>query len=594
MKAGESLLSTTLFLFLWLILKYNKGYTPRAEFKMVRGWGVVNCWLILMRVLLLSTPYPLGESPLPPLSLAYLAGVLDREGIEVKILDFLVTRYHPRKLRQELEEYRPQLVGATCVTLNYPIATRMLKVCKAFDPDIITVIGGPHVTFALEETLLQAPWIDAIVIGEGEKTLAELAKAVEEGKDFHQVAGIAFVDGGMVVKTSPRTLIENLDQIPLPARELLPIARYRALGMPCTVITSRGCPYSCIFCSGHRMFGPRVRFRNPGLVVDEIERIQHDFGSAQINIVDDTFTLNRRHARAVCEELLRRNLRIKWSVFARVDTVTEDLAQLMKRAGCEWMLFGIESADEEILKTIRKGITPDGVWRGVKIAAEAGIGVFNSFILGLPGESWDTALKSMAFADELYRKYGAKYGFHILSPLPGTELYERAKDYGLRILSQNWARYNANEPITETATMSKEMIKEAIAIYDWGVEGAWDDINRRAKDGDAQCAEMVEGKEREAFVWTLLQGDVIEGLGRMTAATALNPSNAEAELARRVSRKLDLDVKVVQRRMEELVAKGVLRLEPGGGGLRWQWSDTQKLESLPLPKGYTTRYTELV
>jgi len=576
MKAGESLLPTTSFL--WLILKYNKGYTPLAKFQMVRECGVVHCWLITMRVLLLSTPHPLEESPLPPLSLAYLAGILNREGIEVKILDFLVTQYRPRKLRQELEEYRPQLVGATCVTLNYPIATRMLKVCKALDPNIITVIGGPHVTFALEETLLQAPWIDAIVIGEGEKTLAELAKAVEEGKDFHHVAGIAFVDGGMVVKTSPRALIENLDQIPLPARGLLPIARYSALGTPCTVITSRGCPYSCIFCSGRQMFGPRVRFRNPGLVVDEIDRIQHDFESAQINIVDDTFTLNHRHARAVCEEILRRNLKIKWSVFARVDTVTEELAQLMKRAGCEWMLFGVESADEEILKTIRKGITPDAVWRGVKIAAEAGIRVFNSFILGLPGESWDTALKSMTFADELYRKYGAKYGFHILSPLPGTELYERAKDYGIRILSRNWARYNANEPITETATMSKEMIKEAIAIYDWGVEGAWDHIKLQAKDGDAQCAELVEGKERETFVWTLLQGDVIERLGRMAAATALNTSNAEVELARRVSRKLGLDIEVVQRRLGELVAKGVLRLEQAGDGLRWRWSDTQKLE----------------
>ncbi len=326
------------------------------------------------------------------------------------------------------------------------------------------------------------------------------------------------------------------------------------------------------------MFGPKVRFRNPGLVVDEIEKLQRDFGLAKINIADDTFTLNHHHTRAVCEEMLRRNLKIKWSVFARVDRISEDMAQLMKRAGCEWVLFGVESADEEILKTIRKGITSDGVRRGVKIAAEAGINVFNSFILGLPGESWNTALKSMAFGDELYHKYGAKYGFHILSPLPGTELYERAKDYGIRILSRNWARYNANEPITETATMSREMIKEAMSIYDRGIEDAWDDIKRRAKDGDAQCAEIIEGKEREEFVWTLLHGDVIEGLGGMASATALNPSNAEAELARRVSRKLGLDIEVAQRRMGELIAKRVLRLEPRRNGLRWQWSDTQRLK----------------
>jgi len=326
------------------------------------------------------------------------------------------------------------------------------------------------------------------------------------------------------------------------------------------------------------MFGHKVRFRNPGLVVDEIEKLQRDFGLAKINIVDDTFTANHHHARAVCEEMLRRNLKIPWSVFARVDSVNEDLSQLMKRAGCEWMLFGVESADEEILKTIRKGITPDKVRRGVKIAAEAGIGVFNSFIFGLPGESRDTALKSMAFGDELYHKYGAKYAFHILSPLPGTELYERAKDYGIRILSRNWARYNANEPITETATMSREMIKEAMAIYDRAIEEAWDYMKRRAKDGDTQYAEIIEGKEREGFVWTLLEGDVIEGLGGMASATTLNPGKAEAELARRVSRKLGLDIEVARRRIGELIAKGVLNLEPKGNGLQWQWSDAQKLK----------------
>jgi radical SAM superfamily enzyme YgiQ (UPF0313 family) len=531
-----------------------------------------------MRVLLLSTPHPLEESPLPPLSLSYLAAVLAEEGIQVRIVDFLVTHYDPGKLRRELEEYKPQLVGATCVTLNYPIARRMLKVCKAFDPHIFTVIGGPHVTFALEETLLRSPWIDAIVIGEGERTLVELAGAVEAGKDIRQVRGIAFASGGRVVKTPPQAPIEDLDQLPLPARELLPMARYRALGAPCTVITSRGCPFSCIFCSGRRMFGPKVRFRSAGPVVDEIERLQRDFGLAKINIVDDTFTLNHNHTRAVCEEMLRRDLKLKWSVFARVDRISQDLAQLMNRAGCEWLLFGVESADEGILKTIRKGITPEDVRRGVKIAAEAGINVFNSFILGLPGESRETARKSLAFGDELYQEYGAKYGFHMLSPLPGTEIYERAKDYGIRILSRNWARYNANEPITETATMSTEMVNEAMSFYDRGIEAAWDDIKQRAKNGEAGCADIIEGKERNEFVWALFQGDVIEKLGGMASAAVLNQGHAESELSRRVSRKLGIDITLGRRRLGELIARGVLQMDSKGNGLRWQWTDTQRLK----------------
>jgi radical SAM superfamily enzyme YgiQ (UPF0313 family) len=276
--------------------------------------------------------------------------------------------------------------------------------------------------------------------------------------------------------------------------------------------------------------------------------------------------------------MFRRNLNIKWSVFARVDRISEELAQLMNRAGCEWMLFGVESADEEILKTIKKGITPEDVKRGVKIASEAGINVFNSFILGLPGESRETAHKSLAFGDELYQKYGAKYGFHMLSPLPGTEIYERAEDYGIHILSRNWARYNANEPITETATMNREMVKEAVSIYDRGIEAAWDDIKHRAKDGDPECAQIIEGKQRNEFVWVLLQGDLIEKFGGIALAAAHNDGSPESELARRISGKLGVDVETSQRWIGELIASGVLRQESRGNGLRWQWTDTQELK----------------
>jgi radical SAM superfamily enzyme YgiQ (UPF0313 family) len=417
-----------------------------------------------------------------------------------------------------------------------------------------------------------------VVIGEGERTLVELARAVGEDNGIHHVSGLAFADGGRVIKTSARPLIDNLDKLPLPRRELLPMARYRALDTPCTVITSRGCPYSCIFCSGHRMFGPRIRFRSPGLVVDEIERLQRDFGLARINIVDDTFTLNHNHARAVCEEMLKRSLKLKWSVFARVDRIDEDLARLMQGAGCEWVLFGVESADEGILKTIKKGATPEDVRRGVRIAAAAGINVFNSFILGLPGESPETARKTLAFGDELYQEYGAKYGFHMLSPLPGTEIYERAKDYGIRILSRNWARYNANEPITETATMSPEMVKEAMSFYNRGIEAAWDNMRQQAKNGDADCTEIIEGKEKNEFVWALFQGDIIEKLGGMASAGILSEADAQAELARRVSQRLCTDIGLTQRRISELIAKGLLRLESRGNGLRWQWTDSQNLK----------------
>jgi len=530
-----------------------------------------------LRVLLISTACPLEENPLPPLSLAYLAGVLERENIEVQILDFLVTRYSPQTLRKKLQEYRPQLVGVGCVTMNYPLAARMLKVCKSFDSDIFTVIGGPHVSFTLNETLLRAPWIDAIAIGEGERTLVELVKTVAEGNDIGNVAGIAFADGERVVKTEPRSLIEKLDQLPLPARHLLPLARYRALGVPCTIITSRGCPYGCIFCSAHHMFGRKVRFRSPGLVVDEIEMLHRDFGFPQINIVDDTFTANRDHARQVCEEILRRNLKIKWSAYARADNMTDELVVLMKRAGCNLVLFGVESADENILKTIRKGLTPEDVRRGVKVATDAGLKVFTSYIIGLPGESPETIRRSMAFADDIGNTYGAEYAFHVLAPLPGTELFENLNEYGLRVLSRNWACYDANQPVTESTTMRREMIQDAIATHDRVMESAWEEVRNRAASGDSECIRRLEDMQSQRFVWSLLQSDVLDRLGKIKAGTTADPAEARAELNRRIARKLNLSLDTTSQETDKLLQAGLLQLVMGVDGARWQWSSSLEI-----------------
>ncbi len=520
-----------------------------------------------MRVLLMSTPYPLEENPIPPLSLSYLAAVLQSEGIEVQILDLLVSQHSARKIRDKLAEYQPQMVGATCVTLNSNIAARNLKVCKDFDPGIVTMLGGPHASFAIKETLLRSRWIDLVIIGEGERTIVELARTLEKGKDIQQVEGIAFREDNRVVKTEPRPLIEDLNELPIPARHLLPLSKYHAIGAPCTIITSRGCPYKCIFCSGPRLFGRRVRFRDPMLVVDEIEQIHKVFGFNRLNIVDDTFTLNHRHAHAVCDEIMRRNLKIEWTVFARADTVTTDILKKMKQAGCSWLLYGAESASPEILKTIKKGTTPDDIRRGTKLATEAGIGVFNSFIFGLPGESPETARQSLDFAAELNRDYDAKYGFHLLSPLPGTELYERPKDYGLRILSRNWAKYDANEPITETPTMSPQMVLEHMADYDQIITYVWQEIERKAAEGDPTCSEELRQKASKEFIWRLLKGDVIERLGQMK-----DGADPEGYLAQKVSRKMGVPLDMAEQEMGRLVQMGLLKREPVNGRSLWLWS----------------------
>ena len=522
-----------------------------------------------MRVLLIAAPYPLDEFPTPPLSLCYLAANLTANGFEVEVLDLLTSKPSPAKIRRKLEQYRPQAVGITCVTLNFLPAARILKMCKEFDPGITTMIGGPHVSFAVEDTFKRAPWIDVIAIGEGDITIVEVASALSKGGDVGKVPGLYVKRDGKVVKTAPRPLIENLDELPLPARHLVPLSRYKALGAVCSVISSRGCPYGCIFCTTPRMFGRKVRFRQPLLVVDEIEVIYRKYGFSQINVVDDSFTLNHPHATELCRELIRRNLPIKWSIFSRVDTLTPELLDLMREAGCTYMLFGVESGNQEVLNTIKKGITPEKVRNGVKLATAAGIGSFASFILGLPGETPERARETLDLAMELSDRWGMQYGFHYLSPFPGTELFEQAEELGLRILTKNWNRYNANEPITEASKGGLAGIGEVIARYDKGIAMAWKTIRKDAAAGDADSIDRLRKKQILDFVWRLLQEDVIEKLGQVRGTT---PQEAETGLIETVARKLNTPLEVVSQEISRLSQNRWLQPEPSSNGFIWHWT----------------------
>ncbi len=523
-----------------------------------------------MRVLFITTPYSVEEHPMPPLSLSYLASVLLAQGIEVEILDLLTSKASPAKIRRKLEQYQPGVVGTTCVTMSFPAAARILKVCKEFDPRIVTVIGGPHVSFAADDTFRRAPWIDVIVAGEGDMTVLELVSALDRRTDLAQVPGIFLHQDGRVIKTGPRPLIQKIDELPFPARHLLPLSRYRGFEAACSVITSRGCPYSCIFCSAPRMFGKKVRFRHPERVVDEIELIHRDLGFDRVNIVDDTFTLNHRHTKELCRELIRRNLPVEWNAYSRVDTLTGELLELMREAGCTFLVFGIESGSQEILDTIKKGITLEKVRSAAKLTSAAGIKSFASFILGLPGETPETAHRTRALARELFEGYGIQYGFHFLSPFPGTEVYDKADEFGVRILTRNWARYNANEPITETTPASLATVREIVAGYDRDIVLAWGSIREMAEAGDEACAQSLRVRQTSDFVWELLKGDLIESLGKTKGST--RPQEAEEKLVEVLSPKVGASPDVARREIGKLLQKGLLKSEPSDNGFTWRWA----------------------
>ena len=518
------------------------------------------------RVLLINTPYPYEECPVPPLGLAYLAGILRREKAEVRILDLLMARYSPDLLRKELGEFQPHVVGATCSTVNFKAASRILRLCKNFDSGIVTLIGGPHASFVAADLIEKASWIDVVVMGEGDQTVVELVKAVTDGSDLAQVAGIAFRRNGRAVVNQPRPLIKDLDSLPLPARDLLPISKYRALKVPCTVITSRGCPFGCIFCSAPKMFGRGVRYRNPKLVVDEIEMIHRELGFQEINIVDDTFTVKEPHVQAICQGMLDRKLKINWSVYSRVDTINPRVLNTMKKAGCTWVCFGLESGSQKILDTIKKRITVAKSREAIKMATESGLNVLASFILGLPGEDPETANQTVSLARELFDKYRVSYGYHLLAPMPGTEVRERADEFGVRILTHNWSRYNANRPVAETTTFSARQMMDIVHAYEHEVSEAWEEMQKQAKCGDSALQERVDKGASQGFVWKLLSGGGIEQLG--------NSGRSEAELAKAVSEKMGVSKGLAKQEIRRLVSEGNLTCSPVPGKKHpvWKWS----------------------
>jgi anaerobic magnesium-protoporphyrin IX monomethyl ester cyclase len=347
-----------------------------------------------MKIALIAPPYPLEEVPSPPLGLTYIAAVCEAAGAQVKIFDYIVRGYSEIKLKEELKAFGPDIVGTNSVTMNFKQAAKILSIVKQTFPEVITLMGGPHVSFDAENTLSLFPGIDIIVKGEGEATVTQLLTVIHSPEKWHTIPGIVFKDHGQMITTAPRPFIQDLDALPLPARHLLPMARYQALGYPVSIITSRGCPNECIFCLGRRMVGQKVRFRSAGHIADEIEQII-SLGISVINIADDLFTASKRRVTELCNELLNRKLNISWSAFSRVNTVDTQTLTLMKRAGCHSVSFGIESGNPEMLKRVKKGITIAQAKKAAMACREAGIRGHTSFIIGLPGETQDTMNDSL-------------------------------------------------------------------------------------------------------------------------------------------------------------------------------------------------------
>ena len=523
-----------------------------------------------MKIALIAPPYPLEEAPSPPLGVAYVAAACERAGAEVRIFDYIVRSYSPEKLAREIAEFDPDAIGTTSVTMNYKKAASILQTAKTIKPSAITLFGGPHVSFDWENTLKNYPGTDIVVIGEAEQTLAELVPVLKQREAWKTIKGIAYHENGSVTKTDERPLMDDIENLPLPSRHLLPMSRYQALGFPVSIITSRGCPNKCIFCLGRKMVGFKVRHRSTSHVVDEIEDILA-YGIDFINIADDLFTANKKRVMEFCEELKKRNLKFQWSAFARVNTVDYETLKLMKEAGCHAVSFGIETGNTDMLVRVRKGITLDQARNAVAACKKAGVTAHASFLAGLPGES----LESLEDSDRFSKELDILYGFHLLAPFPGTTVREKIDEYDLEILSDDWDLYDADNVIVKTSHLEPHEIKSFVDQATLKVKQDWDDLVRRFKDKeDLTDAEYMQvgGFHRMKMIYKILSRDIVEQYGRQPG----DFQEAESSFYDDIARETGVEKDFAGFHIKDLIGKGYISFRKDGDDTLFFWTHNNR------------------
>jgi radical SAM superfamily enzyme YgiQ (UPF0313 family) len=524
-----------------------------------------------MKIALIAPPYPLEQAPSPPLGICYVASACIAAGHEVTILDYIVSQYRPEKLKAELDAFQPNVVGATSVTMNFPAAAEIMKTVKIHRPQAVTMMGGPHVSFDQENVLNAYPEVDVIVSGEGELTLKELLPAIHDRSVWKDIRGIAFMEEGRIIKTPPRELIQDLDALPIPTRDLLPMSKYLALGFPVSIITSRGCPNKCIFCLGRKMVGMKVRYRSAKKIVDEIEYLL-SFGLSRINIADDFFTANKKRVAEFCEEILKRDIRFAWSAFARVDSVNRETLDLMKKAGCDAVSFGIESGNPEILKTVQKNITPDQAEKAVQMCKESGMIAHASFILGLPGETRDSMEETLQFAKGL----NIPFGYHLLSPFPGTTIREDISNYDLEILTDDWNLYDADHAIVQTRSLSAEEIGRFAEVFNQQIQNEFDEAKKRYENGTCSDEDFfkVAGTNRMEIIFKILSEDLVEKMGGYE--TGKNENDHSLVFARMIADHIGKDLFSVEQVVRSLFEIKYLQYAIDGTTITWYWTKNHR------------------
>ena len=393
----------------------------------------------------------------PNLGVASIISFLKEKNVEIKVFDENIES-DEEKLFKLIEDFKPDLIGLSIVSYFYNLVYEVIKKLKKHTK-IPIVVGGPHIS-AVRKKIFKETDIDFAIKGEGEFTLCELLKEVRrKNPKFSKIKGLIWKKGNKIIENADREPIKNLDELPFPKYECFDLTKYVSYyEKKIPIITSRGCPYNCIFCSVRLTHGRLFRAKSPKKVVDEIE-YWYKKGYRTFLINDDCFNFDIKRAMKICDLIIKRGIKISYQLYngLRADRINKELLEKMKKSGCTFIAYGCETGNEQILKNIKKGITLDQVRNAVKLTNEVGIANCVNFIIGHPGETYESAMDSIRFAESLPCGY---VNFYNLVPYPESELFKWIEANATFLVSPDNYLHEVGHrdayPIFETKEFPKE------------------------------------------------------------------------------------------------------------------------------------------
>lgn len=402
----------------------------------------------------------------PHLGIGYLVSLLKQNQIEIKIVDMMLG-YSYEDLILILNSFQPDLIGVTAYSFSFDATCQLIEFINRHKKCPL-VIGGPHISAFGKEVFKQVK-AEFLIKMEGEYPLLELCQAIQNNEeDFSKIKNLIWIKEEEIIENETAPLLKDLDQLPFPDFDSFELNKYIfSAERRIPIATSRGCPYGCIYCSVKLSMGRSFRTRSAENVVEEIEQL-YQKGWRYFDIVDDCFTMDMERAKKICDLLMEKNIKVNWSMGngIRADRIDEELLLKMKKAGCVFLAYGLESGDDEILKVIKKNITTQKALEAFNLTKKVGIKFAVNFIIGHPAETYDKARKTLQFAASIPADYVNVYN---LIPYPHTELYDWIEKNGKFLVNKEDYLYKiatrVKEPVFETPEFTRE---ERIKVLEQG------------------------------------------------------------------------------------------------------------------------------